>query len=204
MSGQEKNHHTPLILCSWWVNISHKPPPPPPSQMNFSSYSWCNSTISNWKIYFYLLHGVQETGAQRRSYSWSHQYIDTCKALALNEMFEKGEQGKGEAWWVGAVMFQVYRHQKEEGTRKGNLEEGVGKKRNRRLWFTRQPWERNVSQKRGWLAVSMLPRGHIRWGQRIDKKISKKEVLVTLPDSFCGVVGEEKISVERMGSKKWK
>lgn len=53
---------------------------------------------------------------------------------------------------------------------------------------TGKPCNRNILKKRCWSAVSMLLRGHIRRGQRIDKKISKKEMLVTLPGSFSGVV----------------
>lgn len=51
--------------------------------------------------------------------------------------------------------------------------------------------------------MSVLLRGHIRRGQRTDEKISKMEMLVTLPDGFRGVVGKKKLE-ERMDNKTWK
>lgn len=115
------------------------------------------------------------------------------------------DRGK-EEFELSSVKVSVYKQQREGRMRKGDLKGGASKRREKEECGYQEAMQKNISEKRGWPAVSVLPRGHIWWGQRIDKKISKEETLMTLPDSFSAVVelamggGSE----ERMEGKKWK
>lgn len=130
----------------------------------------------------------QEGMGAQRSWGWrskcgSHQGMDAFKALNLNETLGSGV-GKVKEEHEDWSVFTGNKG-KEEREKETWKEKPVREEQKESVETGKQ---RIISEKRGWPAMSVLPRGHIRWGWRIDKKISKKEMSVTLPGSFSSVL----------------